>query len=107
MSRAQFDLVMCLKQPGTTIGKVCERCDGRCPGCDSLVNSKKMARICDDCSFGNFADRCIICGGKGFTEAYYCSECVRTEKDRDGCPKVTSLGSSRVDMFYEKKKKGQ
>ena len=42
----------------------------------------------------------------GVTDAYYCQECVQTEKDRDGCPKVVNLGSTKTDLFYERKKYG-
>ena len=28
------------------------------------------------------------------------------EKDRDGCPKIVNLGSSKTDLFYEMKKYG-
>lgn len=27
-------------------------------------------------------------------------------KDRDGCPKVVNLGSTKTDLFYERKKYG-
>lgn len=33
-------------------------------------------------------------------------ECVQTGKDRDGCPKVVNLGSTKTDLFYERKKYG-
>ncbi|KAG2814707.1 hypothetical protein PC129_g8870 [Phytophthora cactorum] len=26
------------------------------------------------------------------------------ERDRDGCPKIVNLGSSKTDAFYERKK---
>lgn len=106
MSRHQLDLIQCMKQPGSTIGKLCEKCDGRCPCCDSYITneSKAMARVCDDCSFGNFSGKCILCGNKGVSDAYYCLECVQTEKDRDGCPKIINIGSNRSDLFYGKKK---
>ena len=32
--------------------------------------------------------RCVICGGQGISDAYYCRECTIQEKDRDGCPKI-------------------
>src|SRR5271170_2020879 len=51
--------------------------------------------------------KCIICGGQGISDAYYCANCTRLEKDRDGCPKIINLGSSRTDLFYEKRKLGQ
>ncbi len=53
------------------------------------------------------------------SDAYYCVECTRLEKDRDGCPRIVNvsvqlrsvtctadkqLGASRVDAFYERKK---
>lgn len=45
-----------------------------------------------------------MCGGQGVTDAYYCKECVKTGKDRDGCPKIVNLGSTKTDLFYERKK---
>jgi hypothetical protein len=50
--------------------------------------------------------RCVICGGAGISDAYYCKECTIQEKDRDGCPKIVNLGSSKTDLFYERKKYG-
>ena len=50
--------------------------------------------------------RCVICGGPGVSDAYYCKECTIQEKDRDGCPKIVNLGSSKTDLFYERKKYG-
>lgn len=40
---------------------------------------------------------------QGISDAYYCTECTRLEKDRDGCPKIVNLGASRTDLFYERK----
>ncbi|KAK2625979.1 hypothetical protein QTJ16_004241 [Diplocarpon rosae] len=40
---------------------------------------------------------------QGISDAFYCFECTRLEKDRDGCPKIINLGSSRTDLFYQKK----
>ena len=34
-------------------------------------------------------------GFAGISDAYYCAECTRLEKDRDGCPKIVNLGASR------------
>jgi hypothetical protein len=42
----------------------------------------------------------------GISDAYYCSECTRLEKDRDGCPKIVNLGASRTDLFYERRRLG-
>lgn len=97
-----------------------------------FVNSVRPAtlvRICDECNFGTYGGRCCVCGspGKlafgrlvlgtarltftspatGISDAYYCAECTRLEKDRDGCPKIVNLGASRTDMFYERKKNTQ
>ncbi|XP_016091852.1 PHD finger-like domain-containing protein 5A [Sinocyclocheilus grahami] len=47
--------------------------------------------------------RCVICGGPGVSDAYYCKECTIQEKDRDGCPKIVNLGISKTDLFYERK----
>ena len=38
------------------------------------------------------------------SDAYYCVECVRLERDRDGCPRVINLGSSRKGRHYEERK---
>lgn len=56
--------------------------------------------------FFAFQGRCTICGGPGISDAYYCRECTQQEKDRDGCPKIVNLGSSKTDLFYERKKYG-
>lgn len=53
-----------------------------------------------------WAHSCVICGGPGISDAYYCRECCQQEKDRDGCPKIVNLGSSKTDLFYERKKYG-
>lgn len=98
MSRHHPDLVMCHKQPGIAVGRVCDKCDGKCPVCDSYVRPTTLVRICDECSFGNYMNKCVVCGGEGISDAFYCFECTRLEKDRDGCPKIINLGSSRTDV---------
>ncbi|KIH88144.1 hypothetical protein SPBR_07764 [Sporothrix brasiliensis 5110] len=103
MSRHHPDLVMCRKQPGIAVGRVCDKCDGKCPVCDSYVRPTTLVRICDECSFGNYMNKCVVCSGEGISDAFYCFECTRLEKDRDGCPKIINLGSSRTDLFYQKK----
>ncbi|KAG7226512.1 hypothetical protein INR49_003833 [Caranx melampygus] len=65
-----------------------------------------LVRICDECNYGSYQGRCVICGGPGVSDAYYCKECTIQEKDRDGCPKIVNLGSSKTDLFYERKKYG-
>ncbi|RKP02171.1 hypothetical protein CXG81DRAFT_29575 [Caulochytrium protostelioides] len=106
MSRHTSDLIMCRKQPGTPIGRLCENCDGRCVICDSLVKPKEIVRICDACNYGQLAGKCILCGAAGVSDAYYCVECVLQEKDRDGCPKIVNVGASKTDSFYERKRHG-
>ncbi|KAI0286110.1 PHF5-like protein-domain-containing protein [Russula aff. rugulosa BPL654] len=78
------------------IGRLCEKCDGKCPVCDSYVRPETLVRICDECNFGTY----------GISDAYYCAECTRLEKDRDGCPKIVNLGASRTDLFYERRRLG-
>ncbi|OBA23837.1 PHF5-like protein [Metschnikowia bicuspidata var. bicuspidata NRRL YB-4993] len=111
MSRHQFDLVQCMKRPGTHFGFLCLQCDGKCPICDSLVKPSAKAQVCDGCSFGHLALRCILCGnhfGEGpdrGSPAYYCHECVVQEKHRDGCPRIVNVGSSKADQRLNKKTK--
>jgi len=61
-------------------------------------------KICDECGFGSYGNKCIICGHTAVSDAYYCAACTQMEKNRDGCPKIINLGSTRTDAFYEKKK---
>ncbi|WLF78161.1 Pre-mRNA-splicing factor ini1 [Lodderomyces elongisporus] len=110
MSRHQYDLVQCMKQPGKTIGQICPNCDGKCPVCDSMVKPTTKVRICQDCSAEYLRNKCIICGhnlglnNENGVDAYYCLECCRMEKDREGCPRVTNVGGNKIDMIYSKKK---
>ncbi|CCF59479.1 hypothetical protein KAFR_0H00700 [Kazachstania africana CBS 2517] len=106
MSRHQFDLVMCMKQPGTQIGLLCDKCDGKCPICDSFIDDntirlKKRVRICQTCSFGKQSYSCITCGSNlAHHEAFYCFECCKLEKDKDGCPRIINVGSNTVDKHF-------
>ena len=123
MAKHHPDLIMCMKQPGigtllrksvrtrlmsciVALGRLCEKCDGKCPICDSYVRPCTLVRICDECNYGSYEGRCVICGGQGVSDAYYCKECTLQEKDRDGCPKIINLGSAKTDLFYERKKYG-
>lgn len=105
MSKHHPDLVMCKKQPGISIGRLCAKCDGKCVVCDSYVRPSTLVRTCDECSFGNYRNKCLICGQEGISDAFYCFECTRLENDRNGCPKIINLSSSSKDLFYERKKK--
>ncbi|GBP87931.1 PHD finger-like domain-containing protein 5A [Eumeta japonica] len=95
-----------VRHQNETIGRLCEKCDGKCVICDSYVRPCTLVRICDECNYGSYQGRCVICGGPGVSDAYYCKECTVQEKDRDGCPKIVNLGSSKTDLFYERKKYG-
>jgi PHD finger-like domain-containing protein 5A len=106
-SKHQADLVMCRKQPGIAVGRVCERCDGRCVLCDSFVKQATLVRVCDECNYGSFAGKCVVCGGNGVADAYYCKECTSLEKDREGCPKIVNVSTSRIDLHYDRKRYGQ
>jgi len=97
---------MCRKMPGISIGRLCEKCDGKCVICDSHVRPATLVRVCDECNYGTNQGRCVICGGVGVADAYYCKGCTLMEKDRDGCPKIINLGAARTDLFYERKKYG-
>ena len=89
MAKNHPDLVYCRKQPGIAIGRLCEKCDGKCVICDSLVRPHVLVHICDECNYGSFEGRCefyekfpiyfiiyfavgIVCGSPGISDAYYC-----------------------------------
>jgi hypothetical protein len=38
---------------------------GHSPVCDSYVRPETLVRICDECNFGTYGGRCIICGSPG------------------------------------------
>ena len=81
MARHHPDLIMCRKQPGIAVGRLCERCEGKCVICDSYVRPHTLVRLCVECDFGSFAGKCTICGNPGVADAFYCKECVQQEKD--------------------------
>ncbi|CAD0086653.1 unnamed protein product [Aureobasidium vineae] len=70
MSRHHPDLVMCRKTAGIAIGRLCDKCDGKCPVCDSYVRPTTLVRICDECSFGNYQNKCVVCGGEHYEGNY-------------------------------------
>jgi PHD finger-like domain-containing protein 5A len=104
--------------------------------CDSYVRPTEPVRLCDECNYGSSEGRCVVCGGVGVSDAFYCKECVLLEKDvrgarargphpacaaptararrpafppppqRDGCPKVLNVGQARADWYYNKKQFG-
>ncbi|XP_063236630.1 uncharacterized protein LOC134538945 isoform X1 [Bacillus rossius redtenbacheri] len=84
MAKHHPDLIFCRKQPGVAIGRLCEKCDGKCVICDSYVRPCTLVRICDECNYGSYQGRCVICGGPGVSDAYYCKECTIQEKDVSG-----------------------
>jgi hypothetical protein len=51
--------------------------------------------------YSAYRQRTMLIIVKGISDAFYCFECTRLEKDRDGCPKIINLGSSRTDLFYQ------
>lgn len=110
MSRHQYDLIQCMKQPGKSIGLLCSNCDGKCPICDSFVKPTEQVRICQDCSQGHLSNKCILCANnlgennENGVLAYYCLECVRLEKHREGCPRIINVGGTKTDMIYMKRK---
>ena len=55
--------------------------DGKCAVCDSYVKPHTLVRICDECNYGSYEGRCVICGGLGISDAHYCKECTIQEKD--------------------------
>ena len=106
MAKHSSDLVFCRKQPGISIGRLCEKCDGRCVICDSHVNPCTLIRICDECNYGVNQGKCIICNGVGVSDAYYCKECTLLENDRDGWVdndgQIYFLDDGRVIWISEK-----
>ena len=106
MATHSTDLKLCRKMAGSTVGRLCENCDGKCVICDSFVRPKTIVTICDECNYGKKAGKCIICSRDGSSDAFYCEECTQMEKDRDGCPRVINVGDNRTDLFYERKKYG-
>ncbi|OXG18198.1 pre-mRNA-splicing factor ini1 [Cryptococcus neoformans] len=101
MSKHHPDLLMCRRQPGIAIGRMCEKCDGKCPVCDSYVRPMTLVRICDECSFGTTAGKCIVCSSPAISDAYYCTECTRLEKDRDGCPRIINVSYHTVSVAIQ------
>ncbi len=45
MAKHHPDLIMCRKQPGIAIGRLCEKCDGKCVICDSYVRYARFPAL--------------------------------------------------------------
>ena len=103
-ARHHADLILCRKQPGIATGRLCEKCDGKCPVCDSTVTPTTLVHICDECNYGSSrptaasatantgamlgsgavvvqSGKCVICNGPGVADAFYCKQCTLLEKD--------------------------
>lgn len=78
----------------------------------SFVEDKVYPYVCslvplrNTCTVADFIDHSIALNSWQ-QDAYYCAECTRLEKDRDGCPKVVNLGASRTDLAYLRKARNQ
>ena len=59
MAKHHPDLIFCRKQAGVAIGRLCEKCDGRCVICDSYVRPCTLVRICDECNYGSYQGRWV------------------------------------------------
>lgn len=94
---------MCRKLAGTKVGKLCDRCAGKCIICESFVNPFKLVKICFECelNYCKEEDVCLICNYPGNTPAYYCRECCRLEKDRDGCPKIVDISIAKINQIFQ------
>eukprot|EP01079_Euglenida_sp_SAG-EU17-18_P004648 gene4648-117_t len=42
------------------IGRMCEKCDGKCVICDSYVRPAVLVRICDECNYGSNQAACRL-----------------------------------------------
>lgn len=75
--------------------------------CDSHTRPTTIVRVCDECTAGSLAGRCVTCGAAGVSDAYYCAACVMLEKDRDGCPTIVNVGTAKADAFFANKRFGK
>lgn len=100
------DLISCQEQAAVAIWRLCEKCHVKCVICDSYVCPWTPMCVCDECNYDSCQGHCVICGGPGASDTYYCKECTIHEKDRDGCPQTVNLGSSETDLSCECKKYG-
>ncbi|PRQ37766.1 hypothetical protein RchiOBHm_Chr4g0406291 [Rosa chinensis] len=54
-------LVMCRKQPGISIGRLCKKYDSKCVLCDSMVHPCTLVWIYDECNYGSFQLPRAVC----------------------------------------------
>lgn len=95
--------MICIKWVFVAIGRLCEKCDGKCVICDSYVRPCTLVRICDECNYGSYQGRCVICGGPGVSDAYYCKECTIQEKDvRFNCKFLAKMWLKLCIYFLER-----
>lgn len=72
--------------------------------CNSYVCPCTLVCICDEHNYGSYQGWCVIHGGPGVSDTYYCKECSIQEKNKYSYPKTVNLGISKTDLFYEHKK---
>lgn len=58
-----------------------------------------LVRICDECNYGSYQGRCVICGGPGVSDAYYCKECTIQEKDVSYLSDKVLFNKINEDLF--------
>ena len=51
--------------PVSLVESVLTNAGAHSPVCDSYVRPETLVRICDECNFGTYGGRCIICGSPG------------------------------------------
>ena len=49
-----------LPSRAAAVGRLCEKCDGKCPVCDSYVRPCVLVRICDECNYGSYQVRACV-----------------------------------------------
>jgi len=76
------------------IGRLCDKHDGQCVICDSYVRPTTLVKVCDECDFGSYHGRCVICGAPGTAQAYYCKECTQQEKDVRRCARARDAAAA-------------
>ncbi|PSS14196.1 PHD finger-like domain-containing protein 5B [Actinidia chinensis var. chinensis] len=68
MAKHHHDLIMCRKQPSIAIGRLCEKCDGKCVICGSYVCPCTLVRVCNECNYGPF--RAAVLSGEELTSSF-------------------------------------